>query len=78
MLIELLGGELVVKISFENTDREFDDNIRLSFHEPCHDDTRIFRATETNLFLTSQEARKLAEILQKIADESDLSSHDSV
>jgi hypothetical protein len=78
MIIELLGGELVISISFENVDREFDDNIRLSFNEPCHDDTRIFRATETNLFITSQEARKLAEILKKIANESDLSSHDSV
>jgi hypothetical protein len=78
MVIELLGGELVVKISFENLDRDFDDNICICFHEPCHDDARIFRAAETNLFITAQEARKLAEVLQKTADESDRSSHDSI
>jgi hypothetical protein len=73
-----LGGELIVNICFENSDKEFDDNICLSFFEPCLDDTRIFRASETNLYITPQEARELAEILLKAAEASDLSSHDSV
>ncbi|MBW6472453.1 MAG: hypothetical protein K0B14_04960 [Anaerolineaceae bacterium] len=78
MQIKLLGGELLVNICYENSDKEFDDNICLSFNEPCLDDTRIFRAAETNLYITPQEARELAEILLKAADASDLSSHDSV
>ncbi len=78
MEINLLGGELIVKICFEKSDKEFDDNICLNFREPCLDDARIFRASETNLFITSQEARGLAEILLKAADSSDLASHDSV
>ncbi|PKO06054.1 MAG: hypothetical protein CVU41_08045 [Chloroflexi bacterium HGW-Chloroflexi-3] len=78
MEIKLLGGELIVNICFENSDKEFDDNICLSFFEPCLDDTRIFRASETNLYITPQEARELAGILLKAAEASDLSSHDSV
>ena len=57
--------------------QEFDDNICLKFHEPCIDDARIFRASETNLYITPQKARDLAEILLKAAEASDLSSHDS-
>jgi hypothetical protein len=78
MEIKLIGGELIVNICYENSDKEFDDNVCLSFKEPCLDDTRIFRAAETNLYITSQEARELAEILLKAAEASDLSSHDSV
>jgi hypothetical protein len=78
MEIKLLGGELIVNICFENSDKEFDDNNCLSFFEPCLDDTRIFRASETNLYITPQEARELAGILLKAAEASDLSSHDSV
>ena len=78
MEINLLGGELIVKICFEKSDREFDDNICLSFYEPCHDDARLFLASETNLFITPQEAREFAEILIKAADLSDLASHDLV
>lgn len=78
MEIKLLGGELIVKICYENSEKEFDDNICLSFYEPCLDDTRIFRASETNLYITSQEARELAGVLLKAAETSDISSHDSV
>ncbi len=78
MEINLLGGELIVNICYENSDKEFDDNICLSLKEPCLDDTRIFRAAETNLYITPQEARELAEMLLKAAEASDLSSHDSV
>lgn len=78
MELNLLDGELILKICFDKTDREFDDNICLSFYEPCYDDARLFRAEETNIFITPAEARELAEILIKAADSSDLASHDSV
>jgi hypothetical protein len=78
MEFELLGGELIVKICYENLDKEFDDNICLNFTESCLDETRIFRAAETNLFITPQEARKLAEMLLAAADSSDRLSRDSV
>ncbi len=78
MELILLDGELIVKICYDKLDREFDDNICLSFSEPCLDDTRIFRAAETNLLITSQEARNLAAMLLKAAESSDRLSHNSV
>ena len=78
MEFELLGGELIVKICYENLDKEYDDNVCLIFNEPCLDETRIFRAAETNLFITPQEARKLAEMLLAAAEASDRHSKDSV
>ncbi len=76
MKIELLGGCLVVDIFFEETDSEFDDNVCLRFTEPCPADERLFKANETNIFLTTVEARQIAQTLLKIAEESDLRSKD--
>ncbi len=78
MEFELLGGELIVKICYENLDKEYDDNVCIIFNEPCPDETRIFRAAETNLFITPQEARKLAEMLLAAAESSDRHSKDSI
>ncbi|HSM23429.1 MAG TPA: hypothetical protein VK856_01030 [Anaerolineaceae bacterium] len=77
MILELLGGELLLKICYDNSDKDFDDNICLSYIEPCLDDTKLFRAKETNIFITPQEARSLADLLLKAAEASDRSSHDS-
>ena len=78
MEINLLGGELIIKICYQKDDEDFDDNICISFLEPCSEEARVFRASETNLFITAQEARDLAKLLLKAAETSDLSSHDSV
>ena len=78
MNLELLGGELLLKICFDNSDKDFDDNICLSFIEPCLEETKLFRAKETNIFLTPQEARSLADLLLQAAEASVRSSHDSV
>ena len=76
MKIELLGGCLMVDIFFEVTDTEFDDNVCLRFTEPCSPDERLFKADETNIFLTAVEARQVAHTLLKIAEESDRRSKD--
>jgi hypothetical protein len=76
MKIELLGGCLLVDIFFEETDSEFDDNVCLNFTEPCSTDEWLFKAAETNIFLTAIEARQVAQTLLKIAEESDLRSKD--
>lgn len=78
MELKLLGGELLINIGYENSDKEFDDNICLCFQEPCKEETKLFRAKETNIFITSEEARQLASLLLKAAEASDISSHDSV
>lgn len=71
MKIELLGGCLVVDIFFEENDSEFADNVCLRFTEPCSTDEWLFKAGETNIFLTAVEARQVARTLLKIAEESD-------
>ncbi len=78
MEIKLIGGELLVNINFEKSDSDYDDNICLCFHEPCAEETKLFRAKETNIFITPNEARTLATILMEVADASDLASQDSV
>lgn len=78
MRIKLLKGALLVQIQFEKSDSEYDDNICLCFEEPCHDDERIFRGDQTHLYLTANEARNLANALLVVAEESDVSSKDSI
>jgi hypothetical protein len=76
MKISLLENTLVIDVFYEKTDSEFDDNICVSFAEPCEEEERLFRACETNIYLTAREARQLAQALLEIADESDLKSKD--
>lgn len=78
MEIKLIGGELLVNINFEKSDSDYDDNICLCFHEPCPEETKLFRAKETNIFITPEEARTLATILMEVAEASDRASQDSV
>jgi hypothetical protein len=78
MQIKLLDGALLLQISLEPADIEYDDNICLCFEEPCHEDERVFKADQTCLYLKAAEARKLAKALLDAAQESDLFSKDSV
>ena len=78
MLVKLINGALLVNIHFEPSDSEYDDNICLCFEEPCHEDEHIFRAIQTNLFLTPAEARNLAQALLDAASHSDFASKDSI
>lgn len=67
MNILLLDGSLQVEISFEKSELRFDDNIRVTFVEDCPDDERLFRAVETNIFLTPDQACELARRLSTTA-----------
>lgn len=78
MLVEILNGSLQINIRYEHTDSTYDDNVCLCFKEPCHDDEKLFRANETNLFLTPKEARTLAKALLAVAEQSDFASHDAL
>lgn len=78
MIVKLINGALMVKVNFETSDSEYDDNVCLCFEEPCHEDEKIFRAEQTNIFLTPKEARNLAQALLKAANHSDLASTDSI
>lgn len=78
MFIDLLNGSLLVQIRYEKTDSAFDDNVCVCFEEPCHDDEKLFRAEQTHLFLTPEEARQIAYALLSTAEESDRFSRDSI
>lgn len=70
MAMELLNGSLVINIFFDPKDRDFDDNICVCFKEYGPEEEKIFYAGETNIYLTAEQARKLAELLKKAADHS--------
>jgi len=76
MRISLLNDCMRVDVFYEKTDSEFDDNICLSFTEPCPDDEKVFNANESNIYLTTREARQLAQALLAAAEESDIRSRD--
>ena len=70
MAIELLNGSMKVNIYFDPTDREFEDNVCVCVKELGPDEEKILYADETNIFLTAEEARKLADLLREAADKS--------
>lgn len=71
MAVSLLDGTLKVDIFFEQKDCKFGDNVCFSIVEKCPDDEKVFRGDETNLYLTSKQARKLASALLNAAEASD-------
>ncbi len=74
MAISLLDDSLTVEICYEDTDSEFEDNICIKFTEDCPREEKIFLADETNIYLTIQQARELADALINAASHSTLSS----
>ncbi len=65
MSISLLDDSLKVKVYFEESDRDFEDDICISFLEDCPEDEKIFRADETNIFITPDQAGLLIMALQR-------------
>jgi len=70
MALEILNGSLVVDIFFDQRDREYDDNVCVCLKEYGPEDEKILYASETNVFLTAEQARGLANMLLKAADQS--------
>jgi hypothetical protein len=54
--ITLLDGSLKLTIFYEETDRQFDDDICLCFEEDCPEDEKIFKADEVSIYLTPEQA----------------------
>jgi hypothetical protein len=74
MAIEMMNGSLHVDVFFDPKDKQYEDNICVCIKEHSPDDEKVFYADETNLLITPEEARKLAELLIEAAN---LSSHSS-
>lgn len=71
MDIYLLDDSLKVNVYFDPSDCGFDDNICFSFLEECPEEEKIFRASETNIYLTRDQARQIALALFYAAENSD-------
>lgn len=67
MEMNLLDNSLKIEVFFDRQDETFSDNICLRIKEICPDEERIFRAEESNLYLTPQQACLLADSLLKAA-----------
>jgi hypothetical protein len=67
MEINLLDNSLKIEVYFDQQDERFADNICLRIRENCPDEERVFRAVESNLYLTRQQACQLAEALIQAA-----------
>lgn len=74
MAIELLNGSLKIDVYFDKNDKEYDDNICVCLKEYGPEDEKILYAGETDIFITPDEARKLAEMLITAAESSSQSS----
>jgi len=70
MAIELLKGSLKIDVYFDNTDKEYEDNICVCVQEFGPEDEKVLYAGETNIFINSEQARQLAEMFTKAADHS--------
>jgi len=70
MGIDLLNSSLKIEIFFDANDREYEDNICICIQEYGPEDEKILYAGETNLFISAEEARKLAQMLLAAADHS--------
>ena len=76
--ISLIDETLKVCVFYEKNDCDFRDNICISIIEDCPEDEKVFRSGETNLFITSVQARALANILQSAVDKSEANCSESV
>jgi len=68
MTIFLLDGTIEIEIFFECDDHDLEDNICVKIFERCAPSERLFRAGETNIFLTPEQARELGLALMEVAD----------
>jgi hypothetical protein len=72
MSISLLDNSLKIKIYYDEGDCSYEDNICVSILEECPADEKIFRADETNLYLTPEQAIQLIQALTAATSESTL------
>ncbi|MCB9418392.1 MAG: hypothetical protein H6667_01195 [Ardenticatenaceae bacterium] len=63
MFVFLLDNSLKIEVYCEQMDSEFEDNICVSFVEDCPEDEKLFRADETNMYLTPKQAEQLGNLL---------------
>ncbi len=76
MSIALLDDSLIVDVFFEESDRDFEDDICIRFKEDCPDEEKLFRVDETNVYITPDQAGLLILALQRAMENYRLSSQE--
>lgn len=69
MSISLLDGGLQLNIYYEESDREFDDDICIRIIEDCPEDERVLKFDETHLYITPDQTCLLILALQRAMDQ---------
>lgn len=67
MFVLLLDNSLKVEVYCDDMDSEFEDNVCVSFVETCPEDEKVFRADETNIYLTPKQAEQFGNLLVRAA-----------
>lgn len=67
--IVLLDGTLKLTVYVEESDRQFEDDICLCFAEDCPDDEKVFRADETSIYLTPEQAALVVLELSRVLEQ---------
>ena len=70
MVVSLLDNTLKVNVFYDPADGDLRDNICVCIQEDCPDEERIFRADETNIYLTAAQASALSAALPDAAERS--------
>jgi hypothetical protein len=69
--ISLVDETLRVEIFYDPGDCDFKDNICISILEDCPPAEKLFQVGETNLYITAEQARKLAQALLSAVEDSE-------
>ena len=73
MTIYLLEGTLQVDIFYDCEDQDLEDNVCIRVIESCPPSEKLFRAGQTHIFLTPEQARELGNALLQTAHNSESS-----
>jgi hypothetical protein len=68
MSVILFDGGLKIEIFFDESDREFDDDICIQLIEDCPEEEKVLKFDETNLYITPDQACLLILALQRAMD----------
>ena len=71
MTIYLLEGTLQVDIFYECEDQDLEDNVCIRVIESCPPSEKLFRAGQTHIFLTPEQASELGNALLQTARNSE-------
>lgn len=67
MAVKILDNTITFEAFVDNDDAEFEDDVCLRFTETCPEEEKVFYAGESNLYVTREQARKIAlEILKAL------------